>query len=244
MHTKGGLKDEWERILGVLSQIADVYDKVNRVISLWQDTAYRQQGIKNGIGKGKLILDAGCGPGVMSELVLRRFPENSIVLLDPIMIMLRAAKIRVDKNSAFVSGIFEKLPFSDDSFDAVMCGYSIRDARDLDVALKEIRRVLKTEGGKLVIVELGKPDNSLLRIGVESYWRFAVPLLATLRVGKRGILFSALYHTYLRHPTNATFRGMLQSLFPLVEFQTRTLGASVIAVAQKQSLSTTFPKHH
>ena len=106
----------------MLSQIADVYDKVNRVISLWQDTAYRQLGIRNGISNGNIILDAGCGPGVMSELVLSRFPENSIVLFDPIMIMLRAAKIRVSKNSAFVSGIFEKLPFSDNSFDAVRCG--------------------------------------------------------------------------------------------------------------------------
>lgn len=191
-----------------------------------------------------MILDAGCGPGVMSELVQRRFPENSLVLFDPINIMLRAAKTRVKRNSSFVAGIFEKLPFQDNSFDAVMCGYSIRDARDLEIALKEIRRVLKDDGGKLVIVELGKPDNSVLQRGVETYWRFVVPLLAMLRIGRRGTLFFALYRTYVRHANNATFRKMLETLFPLVRFQTKTMGASVIAIAQTQEvLSTTHPIH-
>ena len=54
------------------------------------------------------------------------------------------------------------MPFKDQVFDAVLCGYSLRDAIQLDAAIDELYRVLK-KGGILVVVDLGKPNNKFLR---------------------------------------------------------------------------------
>lgn len=231
--SKDGLRDEWEDVQNVLSQVIPVYDKVNKVISLWQDVSYRTHGVRKGIRKGDFVLDAGCGPGVMSEILLKEHSDASIILFDPIRAMLEVAGNRVGIGRSLVSGVFEKIPFPDGTFDAVMCGYSIRDAKHLENALLEISRVLKPQGGRLVIVDLGKPDNYALRMAVGAYWHYVVPILATIRVGRRGMLFSALYKTYRRHPKNSDFKRILQSIFREVKFETRTLGASAIITASK-----------
>ena len=54
--------------------------------------------------------------------------------------------------------VFEYMPFREGIFDAVLCGYSLRDSIHLQQAIKEMHRVLKVRG-RLIIIDLGKPDN-------------------------------------------------------------------------------------
>jgi len=51
------------------------------------------------------------------------------------------------------NGRFEKIEYPDEFFDVVMCGFSLRDAYDLELSLKEINRVLKNDG-KFLIIDL------------------------------------------------------------------------------------------
>ena len=121
---------------------------------------YRREGILKTVKSNDIVLDAGAGPGVMSQILLQSVQDTgNLVLLDPLKVMLSQARKRiVNKNSHFSLGVFENLPFRDKSFDVVMTGFALRDAGDLYFSVMEIHRVLK-DGGSFLIVDLGKPNN-------------------------------------------------------------------------------------
>ena len=92
------------------------------------------------------------------------------------------------------NGVFEHIPFRDEEFDAVLCGYSLRDAINLRIAISEIHRVLKKDG-RFVIVDLGKPDEAFIRAGVSFYLRCILPILAFIAGGRLGIkVWKIIWH--------------------------------------------------
>ena len=242
-----GLKDEWTGVIRVLREVIPVYDKVNYAISLGKAQEYRLLGIKyavNNYDKGDnfpyLILDAGSGYGNMSSSIISMYDGISIVMLDPILDMLRLADVRFkngySKNKsriALVSGVFEHLPFKDSTFNAVVCGYSFRDAIIMRNSIREFSRVLKDDG-RLVIVDIGKPDNLLARFGAYLYLRFILPLIALIVAGRLGLKFSKIYDTYKRLPRNSELVLMLKEYFPEVTLINNMLGAAVVFVASKK----------
>ncbi len=243
-----GLKDEWTDVIKVLREVIPVYDKVNNVISLGKAQEYRLLGIKHAVNNYDskdynftyLILDAGSGYGNMSSGILSMYDGVSIVMLDPIIHMLRLAKLRFKNNCsenkiALISGVFEHLPFKDSTFNAVVCGYSFRDAIIMRDAVKEFFRVLRDDG-KLVIVDIGKPDNLFARFGVYLYLRFILPLIAFIVAGRLGLKFSKIYDTYKRLPRNSELMLMLKEYFPDVTLIDHMLGAAVVFVASKKSV--------
>jgi demethylmenaquinone methyltransferase/2-methoxy-6-polyprenyl-1,4-benzoquinol methylase len=124
------------------------------------------------------------------------------------------------------------MPFKSSSFDVIMCGYSLRDAIELKLAIREMHRVLK-RGGRLIIVDLGKPDNPILRAGVAFYLKYVLGVLAFVFAGKAGLKFRTLYGTYLRWPKNSELETILKELFPRVEFKKGMMGGAVIIAAYK-----------
>lgn len=221
--------------MGVLRSIIPVYDKVNRIISLGKDEQYRLQGIRGRVMPGNVLLDAGSGFGNMSRVALAEARGNAqIVMYDPMPEMLANVKNfwpEVEA-AALSSGIFEYMPFRDGAFDAVMCGYSLRDAIHLGQAIAEMHRVLKS-GGRLIIVDLGKPDSPFLRSIVSIYLKYFLGIFAYLAAGKKGLKFRTLYGTYLRWPTNSELGAMLKEKFSKVQFDEGMMGGAVIIAAYK-----------
>ena len=130
------------------------------------------------------------------------------------------------------SGIFEYLPFRDSTFDAILCGYSLRDAIHLKEAIGEFYRILRPSG-KLLIVDLGKPDEAILDSLVSIYLRYVLGFLAFTVAGSRGLGFRALYGTYKRWPKNSELKKMLEEEFSEVHFRKCMLGGAVIIAAIK-----------
>lgn len=228
----------WKEVINVLKGIIPVYDRVNSVISLGKDNDFRREGILNSIVSGNTILDAGSGYGNMSKTVLEQVSPNvTIFFYDPISEMLKRIKgddkiVDSQSNLFLCSGVFESIPFKSNTFDAILCGYSIRDAIDLDVAFAEIHRVLK-KGGKFVIVDLGKPDNFITRSLVSFYLKYFLTVLAFFAAGKRGIPFRTLYGTFLRWPKNQDLNSMLLKHFSKVEFNKKLMGGAIIVISVK-----------
>jgi len=224
----------WGEVIEVLRAVIPVYDRVNRVISLGKDEEYRLRGIRGRVMSGNVVLDAGSGYGNMSRVALAEAGDDAkIVMYDPIAEMLANVKNYLPvAQVALSSGIFECMPFRDESFDAVLCGYSLRDAIQLPNAIAEIHRVLKT-GGRLVIVDLGKPDNSVARAVVSAYLKYFLGLFAYFVAGKAGLKFKTLYGTYLRWPRNSDLDSMLKEQFSRVQFDKPMMGGAVIIAAYK-----------
>ncbi len=223
----------WAEVIQVLREIIPVYDKVNSVISLGKDAEHRNRGISNRVHPGNRILDAGSGFGNMSKTALRLTDGKIfITLYDPLVSMLKSTGTYFEKTPDMASGVFEHIPFRDKEFDAVLCGYSLRDAINLQMAISEIHRVLK-EGGRFVIVDLGKPDEGFIRTGVAFYLRCILPILAFLAGGKLGLKFGMLYGTFKRWPQNKRIEELLLEKFSRVEFEKDLMGGAIMVAAYK-----------
>lgn len=228
-----GLGSYWGEVLDVLEKIIPVYDKVNSLISLGRDSEFRQRGIRNRVHNGDHILDAGSGFGNMSKTASQLCGGDiDITLYDPLRPMLKNTSRLFSRAPALACGVFEHIPFRDERFDAVLTGYSLRDAINLRIAISEIHRVLK-KGGRFVIVDLGKPDNAVIRAGVSFYLRAILPILAVAGGGRLGLKFATLYGTYKLWPQNAKLESLLLERFSRVEFETGMLGGAVMVAAYK-----------
>lgn len=228
-----GLGSYWGEVLDVLREIIPVYDKVNSWISLGKDKEHRIRGIKGRVKSGDLILDAGSGFGNMSKTAIDVTDGKiHITLYDPLVPMLQQTSKFFDKKPNLISGVFEHIPFKDEEFDVVLCGYSLRDAINLRIAISEIHRVLKKEG-KVVIVDLGKPDKTIIRLGVSFYLRAILPIIALIAGGRLGLKFATLYGTYKHWPQNKKLEALLLEKFSRVEFEKDLMGGAIIVAAYR-----------
>ena len=228
-----GLGSYWGEVIEVLREIIPVYDKVNSYISLGKDVEHRNRGITGRVFPGNKILDAGSGFGNMSKTALKLCDGKiSITLYDPLVPMLKNTGTNFEKTPDLINGVFEHIPFKNEEFDAVLCGYSLRDAINLRIAISEIHRVLKNKG-RFVIVDLGKPDEAIIRLGVSFYLKFILPVLALIAGGRLGLKFGTLYGTYKRWPQNKKLEKLLLEKFSKVEFEKDLMGGAIMVAAYK-----------
>jgi ubiquinone/menaquinone biosynthesis C-methylase UbiE len=82
-------------------------------------------------------------------------------------------------------------------------------------------------------LDLGKPDSRLLQAAIGVYWRILAPLLASAYIGREGLIYRLLYHTYLKLPTNTHLKRMVEKLFTHVELEERMMGGVIILLAVK-----------
>lgn len=228
-----GLGSKWPDVMEVLEEIIPIYDRVNSIISLGRDSKHRARGISKGVCRGDRVLDAGSGFGNMSKAAMNLTDESiQITLYDPLVPMLKNVEMMFDCRPDMANGVFESMPFKSGEFDAVLCGYSLRDAISLHAAISELHRVLK-KGGRLVIVDLGKPDAAVTRAGVSFYLRCILPVLALAAGGRLGLKFGALHDTFQRWPQNKVLEGLLLEKFSRVDFEKDLMGGAVMIAAHK-----------
>tara|TARA_B110000014_G_C20100830_1_gene577837 strand:+ start:186 stop:875 length:690 start_codon:yes stop_codon:yes gene_type:complete len=228
-----GLGSYWGEVIDTLKEIIPVYDKVNSYISLGKDADHRNQAIKGRINKGDRILDAGSGFGNMSKIAAKIVDNDlSIILYDPLFPMLKNTDRLFDEKLDCACGVFEHVPFQNEEFDVVLSGYSLRDAISLRTAIAEMHRVLK-KNGRWVIVDLGKPDESIIRFGVTFYLRMILPIIAFIAGGKLGLKFATLYGTYKLWPQNKKLENLLLEKFSRVEFKKELMGGAIMVAVYK-----------
>jgi len=140
---------------------------------------YRRDALRRaGVSAGAKVLDTGAGTGAVT-LPLQQLAgdDGFVVALDPSAGMLAEGRARGVKRT--VRGVGERLPFPDNSFDFVTMGYALRHVGDLADAFVEYRRVLKP-GGKVVLLEITRPQNPLGLVLLKGYMRYIVPNVAGL----------------------------------------------------------------
>ena len=183
--------------------IARTYDRLNRVMTLGLDRRWRKRAVHGLHGN---VLDVACGTGDMVvELMKHGCAVTGIDLSEEMLAIARqktAAAVRVANAEA--------LPFADGEFDAVTCAFGVRNFVHLEAGLREMLRVLKP-GGKLVILELATPDNSLIKPFYRLYTRHVIPWLGSCLAGNREA-YTYLPESIERFPKGEDFIGILKSL--------------------------------
>jgi demethylmenaquinone methyltransferase/2-methoxy-6-polyprenyl-1,4-benzoquinol methylase len=151
------------------------YDVTNDVLSLGQDRRWRREVIEAVDPQpGELVLDLAAGTGTSSEPFASAGAR--VVPCDFSIGMLTVGK-RARPALPFVAGDGTRLPFADDTFDAVTISFGLRNIVDPAAGLRELARVTRP-GGRLVVCEFSHPTWSPFRTVYVEYLMRALPPVA------------------------------------------------------------------
>jgi demethylmenaquinone methyltransferase/2-methoxy-6-polyprenyl-1,4-benzoquinol methylase len=155
--------------------VARRYDLTNDVLSLGQDRRWRRDVISAvDPQRGELVLDLAAGTGTSSQPFADR--GATVVPCDFSLGMLKVGK-KARPALPFTAGDGTRLPFADDTFDAVTISFGLRNIVDPVAGLREMRRVTRP-GGRLVVCEFSHPTYRPLRTAYLEYLMKALPAIA------------------------------------------------------------------
>lgn len=169
--------------------VASRYDITNTVLSFGQQLLWKRQAVKMlQPGPGEFILDVCGGTADLSLLAAKAvLPSGLVAVYDFNRAMLEIGKRKIhrvglSKLVFCLEGDAEKLSLADNSFDAVMVGFGIRNLISMEHGLLEMYRVLKP-GGRLLILEFSQPTNSWFRALYDFYSFTVMPLASKIMMG-------------------------------------------------------------
>jgi demethylmenaquinone methyltransferase/2-methoxy-6-polyprenyl-1,4-benzoquinol methylase len=155
--------------------VARRYDVTNDVLSLGQDRRWRDEVIRAVAPlPGERVLDLAAGTGTSSQPFADAGAE--VVPCDFSLGMLRVGKEHRPQ-LPFTAGDGTRLPFADDTFDAVTISFGLRNIVDPAAGLREMLRVTRP-GGRLVVCEFSHPTWAPFRTVYVEYLMKALPPLA------------------------------------------------------------------
>ena len=185
------------KVREMFSLLAGKYDLVNDVMSAGLHRKWKRDTVRLALAgrTGPLrVLDLCCGTGDLAFLAANRAEGARVAGVDFTLPMLEIARKRRrggEGRAAFAQGDALRLPFPDGVFDVVTIAYGLRNVADLERALGEMRRVL-APGGRLVVLDFGKPANPLAASLYQGFLHTVMPFV--------GWLFHRDPETYLYIP--------------------------------------------
>ncbi len=198
----------------MFNSISARYDFLNRLLSFGIDRWWRKKAVDvlRPLSP-RTILDIATGTGDLALEALRLGPEK-ITGVDISEGMLEKGREKIRKKGLsgrieLRTGDSENLQFPDNSFDAVMVSFGVRNFENLEKGLKEILRVLRP-GGCVMILEFSRPRNPLVKAGYQLYNHTLLPLLGRL-ISRDNSAYRYLPASVAAFPEGDTFIKILTS---------------------------------
>jgi len=221
----------------LFTRIARRYDLINDLQSFGLHRYWKQRVIRlSCVQAGERALDLCCGTGDLALGLARR--GAAVTGLDFSAAMLgiartRCAELRLKGGvPRFVLGDAQQIPFFDESFEVVTVGYGLRNLANWQAGLREMTRVA-TPGGRLIVLDFGKPDRAVWRGIYFGYLRLFVPWLGRIFCGDAGAyayILDSLRHYTAQHGVAA---GMRELGLANVQILTFLGGVMSIQVGEK-----------
>ena len=168
-------------VQNMFTRIARRYDLMNRLMTGGQDVRWRKRVIQLArLDSGASLLDLGTGTGDLAREALSQFPHAKVIAADFTLEMMRVGQKTSPLNFSAADAL--KLPFNDSSFEAVVSGFLMRNVIDLNHALKEQCRVLRT-GGRIVILDTTRPKKNIFSPFIWIHMHFIIPTLGRFLTG-------------------------------------------------------------
>ena len=226
-----------ENIGSLFDSISYRYDRFNHTASMGIDRLWRRRAVRS-LPDCQLVLDVAAGTADLCIETIRQVKSQKVVGVD-----ISEGMLDVGREKVLRKGLSDKielrvadcasLPFDDNTFDAVTCGYGVRNFAELDRSLTEIFRVLKP-GGQLRILEFTYPTNKLVRFFYDFYFTRIVP-----RIGKKltdnGDAFVYFMNSVKSFAKGRDFIAILEKNgFSDTSFKSQTFGISTLYKACKR----------
>ncbi len=173
-------KSKKEQVASMFNQIAGKYDVLNRFLSAGTDMGWRKKAIKKlKKDKPQHILDVATGTADMAILAAKILSPVGITGIDISEEMLKLGKKKIEKEGLtgkiqLHTGDSETINYAQNTFDAVMVAFGVRNFENLEAGLREMQRVLKP-GGILLVLEFSKPRFRVMKGFYNLYMRVVAP---------------------------------------------------------------------
>lgn len=171
-----------DKIKEIFNNIADNYDLMNNIITLFIHKKIKKDAVKHINAKANKILDICTGTGDIAGYIYNKFPKSKIIAIDFSEKMLQLAKKKnSEKDIEFIQMNAEHTSFPDNYFDVCITGFGLRNIPYVTKALQEFYRILKN-GGQLIVIDLFKPNNQWL---YSLFLNKAIPFIAKIIIEKQ-----------------------------------------------------------
>lgn len=176
------------KVQDLFAAVAPRYDLINDLQSFGWHRYWKRRLVSLAAPRpGERALDVCCGTGDVAFALAARGAD--VVGFDFSAGMLDVARRRQarrtpspDHQVRFVQGDALALPFADREFQLVTISYGLRNLADFDRGLRELTRVL-APGGRLLVLDFGKPQNSAWRWIYFQHLRWVCPVFGRLFCG-------------------------------------------------------------
>jgi demethylmenaquinone methyltransferase/2-methoxy-6-polyprenyl-1,4-benzoquinol methylase len=154
--------------------IAPRYDLINRIMTFRLDVRWRRTSVRLlGLPRNSVVLDLASGTGDMC-IDLGRAGHR------PVSVDFSFGMLAADRSGApRVQADILRLPMPDGSVDGVTCGFALRNLVDLPTFFNELGRVVRP-GGRIALLDVGVPENRLIRWGHGFYFGKVVPRIGAV----------------------------------------------------------------
>jgi demethylmenaquinone methyltransferase/2-methoxy-6-polyprenyl-1,4-benzoquinol methylase len=245
---KGDEKSRY--VASMFDRISRRYDLMNTVMSGGMHHLWRRRAAHLAVQEGQVeapftgsgeALDVATGTGDFVLDLARRPGVERVVGLDFAPKMLPLAREKAQRRGLshrvnWMLGDAQSLPFPDDHFLCITCGFGLRNFADKEVALKEMTRVVRP-GGRVVILDIvplvdGGAFHKLLR----GYFRGVVPRLGALLGGNKEA-YKYLPDSVDRFLTARELSAMMESVgLQKVRYEMMGMGTVAIHVGEKPTV--------
>jgi demethylmenaquinone methyltransferase / 2-methoxy-6-polyprenyl-1,4-benzoquinol methylase len=230
-------EEKARRVKGVFESVATRYDLMNDLMSAGLHRAWKRFAIESsGVREGARVLDVAGGTADLARLFAQRVGDTGQVILTDINgAMLKVGRDRMLDEGRLLPAVqcnAESLPFPARSFDCVSIAFGLRNVTRKDVALAEMRRVLKP-GGVALILEFSQVWQPL-KPAYDWYSFNVLPRLGRLVAGDEAS-YRYLAESIRMHPDQAALKSMMESA-GLERVEWFNLAAGVVALHRGYAL--------
>ncbi|MBN8692395.1 MAG: bifunctional demethylmenaquinone methyltransferase/2-methoxy-6-polyprenyl-1,4-benzoquinol methylase UbiE [Bacteroidetes bacterium] len=233
-NTGAAKKEEVEQMF---DNIAFRYDFLNSLLSLGIHKGWRKKCVKKLEPiQPKAILDVATGTGDFAIACAKLNPTKitGVDISEGMMKFGREKlkKLNLDKLITLEKGDAETLAFEDNSYDAIVVGFGVRNFENLEKGIINLQRILKP-GGKIIILEFSYPRRFPVKQFYNFYFSYVTPFIGKV-FSKDSRAYSYLPESVKAFPDNENFTAILTKCgFKNANFESVSLGIAAIYEAGK-----------
>ncbi len=182
---KNTIQDKTKLVNSVFSQVYEKYDLMNDIMSFGAHRIWKNKFLDwMNPQLDNTLIDVASGTGDIAKIFSKKVNNScKISCVEPNNEMYNAGKnsLKNFKNIKWFKASAEKLPFKENSFDFYTISYGIRNVSNINLTLKEAKRVLKP-GGRFMCLEFSKVDNEIINLVYQKYSKI-IPFMGKYLVG-------------------------------------------------------------
>jgi demethylmenaquinone methyltransferase / 2-methoxy-6-polyprenyl-1,4-benzoquinol methylase len=231
-------------VAAMFDAIAGRYDLLNDILSAGQVRLWRRAVARiTGAGLGSRVLDLAAGTGTSSLTFTAAGADCVACDFSLGMLRVGGSRLAQDQNLGrhrpdrrghlgFVAGDALRLPFRDESFDAVTISFGLRNVADPSAALAEMRRVTHP-GGRLVVCDFSTITIAPVDMLYRRYLINVLPAIAR-RTARSPEAYEYLAESITDWPAQRELADMIEAAgWSAVRWRDLSLGVVAVHVGRR-----------